>query len=227
MDLCPPLKCNQKLDVVFLLDGSGSLGKDGWNAEIKAAETFVDAFAENKEANMAVILYSGPKTWSGVDKCMGKNTKNVDTDKDCKIKTITHFTDDMKKVKKLIALMDWPRGSTLTSLALLSAKSELALGRKDAKSVVVVITDGRPLSYKATGVASRNLRKAARLVWVPVTQYAPLKWVKMWATRRWEENVVQVESFEKLETPDVITHIIADICPDEYKGVQMKRGSSV
>ena len=40
---------------------------------------------------------------------------------------------------------------TLTSLALATAKAELALGRKDSKSIVVVITDGRPLSYRGTG----------------------------------------------------------------------------
>merc|ERR1711988_1567592 len=104
---------------------------------------------------MAVILYSGPRTWSGVRKCFAKNKKKVDQEAVCKIKTVTHFTDDLKKVKNLITGLTWPKGSTLTSLALLTAKAELALGRKNAKSVVVVITDGRPLSYRATGLASR------------------------------------------------------------------------
>ena len=35
-------KCKKELDIVFLIDGSGSLGSAGWKAEIKAAETFVD-----------------------------------------------------------------------------------------------------------------------------------------------------------------------------------------
>ena len=66
------MPCNKSLDVVLLLDGSGSLGKKGWNAEIKMAEIFVDAFGEGvpqgspSPANMAVILFSGPRTWSGV-----------------------------------------------------------------------------------------------------------------------------------------------------------------
>merc|ERR1719482_652850 len=131
----------------------------------------------------------------------------------CKVKMITHFTDDMHKVKGLIAGLTWPQGSTLTSLALTTAKAELSLGRKDSKSIVVVITDGRPLSYRNTGIASRNLRKSARLVWVPVTRYAPLKRIKRWATRRWQENVVQVKSFEDLEKPDPMNHVVANICP--------------
>jgi len=218
------MTCNASVDVVFLIDGSGSLGKTGWKAEIKAANMFVDAFSgTGAQANMAVILYSGPRTWGGVRKCVGRNSKKVDIEKTCKIKTVTHFTDDMKKVKNLILGLDWPQGSTLTSLALATAKAELALGRKDSKSIVVVITDGRPLSYRSTGIAARNLRKSSRLVWVPVTKYAPLKRIKWWATRRWQENVVQVKSFADLEKPDPVNHVIANICPDKNPKVQFGR----
>jgi hypothetical protein len=218
------LMCNKTLDVVLLIDGSGSLGKRGWKAEIKAAQMFVDAFSgTGADANMAVILYSGPRTWSGVRKCFAKNKKKVDQEKVCGIKTVTHFTEDLKKVKTLITGLTWPRGSTLTSLALLTAKAELALGRKTAQSNIIVFTDGRPLSFRKTGVASKMVRKSARLVWVPVTKYAPLKWIKKWATRRWQENVVVVESFKKLEKPDVVTHIVANICPKGSSKVRFSR----
>merc|ERR1719502_825997 len=208
------LKCSEKLDVILLLDGSGSLKENGWKAETKAAQTFVDAFSgTGAQAHLAVILYSGPRTWGGVRKCFGRNRAKVDMEKDCKIKMVNHFTDDMAKVKEGIGKLQWPRGSTLTSLALISAYSELMIGRKDAKSIVVAITDGRPLSYRATGIASRYLRRKARLVWVPVTRKAPLWQIKRWATRRWQENVVQVKTFKDLEKPDLVTHVIANICP--------------
>merc|ERR1719171_452749 len=214
---CPALTCKNELDIVFLLDGSGSLGETGWKAEIKAATTFVDAFSvSGAKANMAVILYSGPRYWSGVYKCWAQNSKAVDIEKDCKIKTITHFTADMAAVKKKITDLTWPKGSTLTSLALMKAKAELNLGRKDAKSVVVVITDGRPLSFRSTKLAAKAVRKVARLVWVPVTRFAPLSSIKEWATRRWEENVVRVKTFEELNEPiHVVNHVIASICPLE------------
>merc|ERR1719162_2089404 len=206
------LVCNRSLDVVLLIDGSGSLGKRGWAAEMIAAKTFVDAFSQSHKANMAVILYSGPRTWSGVRKCTGKSAKKV-SQKYCGIQTITHFTEDMDKVKSLINGLVWPRGSTLTSLALMTAKAELSLGRKNSASNVIVFTDGRPLSFRKTGMASRIVRKSARLVWIPVTKYAPRKMIKKWATRRWQENVVFVPTFKKLQKPDVITHIVANICP--------------
>jgi len=219
------LTCDKKLDIVLLIDGSGSVGSKGWAAEIKASQLFVDAFAlsGNPQAKMAVILYSGPRTWSGVRKCFAKNGRRVNMAEDCKVKTVTHFTNDYKKVKKLIAGLTWPRGSTLTSLALITAKAELSLGRKDAQSVVVTLTDGRPLSYRNTGVASRIVRKSARLLWVPITRYAPRRRIKRWATRRWQENVEFVPTFDKLNKPDVIDHLIADMCPKNRPKVQFGR----
>merc|ERR1719478_1969449 len=218
------MTCNKTLDIVLLIDGSGSLGQKGWDAEIKAAEMFVDAFSgTGAQSNIAVILYSGPRTWGGVFKCFARNTKKVDREKICGIKMITHFTNDLAKVKTLIKGLTWPRGSTLTSLALLTAKAELALGRKNAKSNVIVFTDGRPLSYRKTWFASKLVRKAARLVWVPVTKYAPLKMIKRWATRRWQENVVRVRTFQDLEKPDVVTRIVANICPKVNPKVRFSR----
>merc|ERR1719271_866462 len=91
-----PLPCNRSLDVVLLLDGSGSLGKKGWAATVTAAQYVVGAFKDSGKGNMAVIRFSGPKTWSGVKKCIGKSKEKVDMET-CGIKTVTHFTEDMKK----------------------------------------------------------------------------------------------------------------------------------
>jgi Mg-chelatase subunit ChlD len=224
-DTFPTLTCNKALDVVLLIDGSGSLTQQGWAAELKAANTFVDAFLKaGADAQIAVILFSGPRTWSGVSKCMGKDTGAVDIEHDCKVKTITHYTNDLAKVKKLISGMSWPMGSTLTSIALMKAKAEISLGRRDSHSNIIVFTDGRPLSLRKTGLASRTLRKVARLLWVPVTKFAPLQDIKQWATRRWEENVIVVNSFGDLEKPEVVTQIIANICPHDAPQVEFARG---
>jgi len=209
------MKCDQKLDIVLLLDGSGSLGQAGWDAEIKAANTFVDSFAGAGKAQLGVILYSGPSTYREVYRCFsyhGTTALNMETD--CKIKRVTEgFSSDMADVKTKISALTWPKGSTLTSLALLTANTMMREGREDTQAIIVVITDGRPFSYRATRIVSRWVRRSARLVWVPVTRYAPLRQIKKWATRRWEENVVNVADFEALESPAVVTQLIADICP--------------
>jgi len=222
------LPCESSMDVVLLLDGSGSLGKAGFESERKAADLLVDAFAdgaakgggseEEAKTRIALILFSGPKTWSGVSKCTGDGeiVEKVNMKTDCSINVVEHFTNNLKQVKEDISKLPWPQGSTLTSLALMAAKAELQLGRKTATSAVVIITDGRPLSVRQTGNAAHELRKQTRLVWVPVTANIPLKDIKDWATRRWEENVVVVLNFEDLAKPDPMSKVIADICPEPF-----------
>jgi len=226
LDEAEPLTCNRSLDVVLLLDGSGSMGKTGFAAEMKAAQYFVGSFMKADKAQLAVILYSGPRTWSGVRKCVGKSVEKVDPET-CGIKTVTHFTQDFKKLKGLITGLELPKGSTLTSLALMTAKAELSLGRAKSPAVVVIFTDGRPLSYRKTEIAAKALRAQARLIWVPMAANAPLKHIKLWATRRWQENVVPVESWAALEKPSVITHIIADMCPEETPEVDFGRDAKL
>merc|ERR1719444_710238 len=98
------LKCNDKVDIVMLLDGSGSLGQTGWNAEIKAAQTFIDAFSgSGAQAEIAVILYSGPRTWGGVRKCFSKSSAKVDMAATCKISSVSHLTNDTQRVKQKVA----------------------------------------------------------------------------------------------------------------------------
>lgn len=229
MKRCPipgneTLPCPKKLDVVILLDGSSSLGKKGWAAEIHAAKTLVSSFAvADTEAQVSLILFSGPPTWMGISQCTGQSDKKVDLEKVCRIKVVQHFTNEWKEVGQKIDDLEWPQGSTLTSLALLTAKSELMGGRKDAQSVVIVITDGRPMSFRKTFLAAKVLRKSARLVFVPVTNFAPLKFIKTLATRRWQENIIQVKSFDELEEPATVTHIIANICPKNSQKLVLPR----
>jgi len=211
------MQCNAKLDIVLLIDGSGSLGQAGWDAEILAASTFISAFeTTNTEIQMSAILYSGPSTWGGVANCL-RTPKTAATLKSvCKI-DVKHFTSNIGEVNTWVKALTWPGGSTLTSIALGTANSELDLGRGDAQSVVVCITDGRPLFIWNTWRASRALRKKARLMWVPVTKFAPLRFIKMLATRRWQENLIPVTSFDDLSTnkADITNHLLADLCPKE------------
>merc|ERR1719327_2496281 len=126
---------------------------------------------------------------------------------------VSHFTKDLKKVNNLITGLDWPKGSTLTSLALATAKDELPLGRPTAGKVVVGFTDGRPYSYRKTWYAARELRKSPRLLWVAITKRAPLKFIKRISTRSWKENVVVATTYKVLQKASTVTHVIADICP--------------
>jgi hypothetical protein len=218
------LRCRREkpMDIVLMIDMCPKSGKDGWEAQMTAANTFIDTFSE-KTTNMAVITYCGPRTWSGVSQCTGKSTAKVDTEVVCKIKILSHFTDDFKKVKNLLAGLDMSQGMKLLSLAILAAKSELALGDKDAAAVVVGFIDGPPLSQRKTELAAKVLRKGARLLLVPTTKFSPLKALKTYVTRRWQENLVVVKDSEELAKPMTITHVIANICPREDQKMRFQR----
>jgi len=220
------MKCDQSLDIILLLDGTPKSGKAGWAAQVKGANLLVDAFtgkASRAKPNFAVIHYTGPRTWSGVSKCTGKSNKKVDMEKTCKVKIATHFSMNMPKVKSVINGLQFTPGSKLLSLALMTTMAELALGRAKRRTVVVVFMDGEPLSYRKTLLASQTLRKKARLVYVPVTKFSPLKFVKTWASRRWQENIVSVSSADHWAKAETGTHIIANICPGKPQKVVKKR----
>jgi len=215
---------NTKIDTILLIDGSGSVGQRGWDAEIALSKKFVEAFqgpANMVEAQMSVIVYSGPRTWSSYRKCFANKTPKDEREKACNVKTVTHFTSDLADVQKKIAALKWPKGGTLTSKALKTAQSELMLGRAGMKPNVVVLTDGKPMSKRWTGIASRSIRKKARLLWVPITRNAPLKDIKKWATRKWEENVFPIKTFTDLSSQRdaIVTHMIASMCPTPRDGM--------
>jgi len=220
------LPCNKTMDVVLLIDQCPKSGKKGFAAEITAARTLVDSFqgeGVSAKPNFAIITYCGPRTWTGVSKCTGKSKAKVDMEKTCKIKVALHFDEDMKKVKNMLAGLSYAPGTKLVSLGLLTAQAELTLGRPTAQSVVVVFTNGAPLSFRKTRLASHILRKKARLVWVVTTKFSPLKDIKTWSTRRWQENIVKVKNYKELANPVTVTHIVANICPKGSQKLKNKR----
>jgi len=213
------MTCNKKLDIVLVIDGSGSLGQKGWDAQINAAERLVGAFdVANAQANVAVVVYSGPWGWWDRWRCMNAGS-SVNMESVCKIRTVVEMgsvaSKDMAGVKKTVKGLKWPSGMTFTSLALSRAKKQLEFGRANTQGVVVVFTDGKPYSKRRTLKAAKDLRKTARLVWVPIQSKVPnyMEVFGKLATRRPEENIVPVKDFNALHQPAVVNHILADICP--------------
>jgi len=206
------MQCVAKLDVILLLDGSGSLGQKGWEQTVKAGATL--ARSMKGDVTLGVLLFSGPTNYNSLWMCTGEISGTPNMVDDCGIQWVDHFTNDTDKVASDIEALTFPSKTTLTSLAISSAENELSQGRQDATSVVIVITDGKPLSEKSTTLASASIKKKARLMWVPVGRYVPKKDVKKWASFPWPENVVTVDDFGQLTKPEILNRIIADMCPD-------------
>jgi len=214
------LQCDSKRDVVLLIDGSASLRSSGWDATKIAAAAIVNAMG--KEVNVATLLFSGPKTRKDYFKCSGQlwpnrtsgtnlGTPNMETD--CLVRWVDHFSEDKVAVVNNLKSMEWPRGSTLTSEGLAMAETELDGGRRDAEAVVIVLTDGKPMNKRKVSTTVERLRRKARLMWVAVTDNAPVSLIKQWASVPWQENLIAVPDFEALQSKDTVNKIVANMCP--------------
>jgi hypothetical protein len=225
------MQCEAKFDVVILLDGSGSLRQAGFDAVKAAGAMLAEAFkgvgddaktVVQTKSRVAALLFSGPRTWRNYyNKCVkipdkGVEPPNMDTV--CGLKWVSHFTSKNTEVATKIKALDFPSASTFTAGALALASAELKFGRSDAQQIVIVITDGRPLSVGKTGQMARKLarRKNTRLMWVPVTRYAPRNRIRRWASRPARDNVIVIDNFKDLEDPKTVTDIIAGACPQAH-----------
>jgi hypothetical protein len=209
------LECNEMLDMIILVDGSGSLGEYGWEESKSVIEKFVHAMKGGENGvNVGVILFSGPAEWTDFERCTGGNANDSPDPEVCGIQWVKHMTSDIEEVEAATTHMAWPRRTTLTSLALAEAGTELRNGRQDAPSVVLVVTDGKPLSPLNTGKAAEELKKIARLIWVPVGQGVKdsIADMKKWASAPWENNLLEIDSFAALDTPNTINDMIAEFC---------------
>merc|ERR1711953_1223323 len=161
-----PAICKAKVDVVFLIDGSGSLGPEGYAASKDFASKFAEAL-DPHYAQMAVIMFAGPLFWSDYHACTANLTADLtdvvlqDT---CGITLAQQLQNDTAATTAAINKLPYPGTTTFTSGALLLARNVLKFGRKDAEKVVVALTDGWPLDKKRTLKAARKLKRKARLV---------------------------------------------------------------
>merc|ERR1719510_2853308 len=139
----------------------------------------------------------------------------------CGIEWYHHLSTDDTNVtlKKLADEVDglteenWMKSTTLTSVALGQAENELFQGREDANSVVLIITDGWPMSKRNTRAAAQRLQGEAKVVWVPVGRSAPRSLIEKMASAPEKDHVVEIDNFEDLESPWAVNQLVSIACP--------------
>lgn len=218
--LLPPnrsvLHCSAFIDVILVIDGSGSLGQYGWDQSKAMAEQLVSSMqGGDNSVKLGVLLFSGPQDWSHYKSCTGQGSGIMPSAATCGVRWVKHLDSDMGAVQTAVKQLDWPRRTTLTSLALLEAKEELRQGRPQAKSVVIVITDGKPMSALKTGFAAEEVKDSARLVWVPVGSAIKKirKQLKEWASAPWQDNLLEIDTFSVMNSPPAMNGLISEFCP--------------
>jgi len=209
------LACNAKLDILLLLDGSGSLGQAGFDAVKKAGNLLALAFGG--DAKVASLMFSGPRTWKSYRSCItmpkkGLSAPNIATT--CGLVWVDHFGSEHAKVATDIDALTWPKGGTFTSGALAVASAELTAGRPDARTIVMMITDGMPMSRGKTLQQAKLLRvKVDRFMVLPVGPNIQLEYIKSLVLAPVHDNVLVIKNFDDLKKPETVSDIVASVCP--------------
>jgi len=219
----PYLHCASKIDLVLILDGSGSIQSSGFQHVKQFALKLIDTLQMGQESTvLSVLLFGGPRTYDKMYAC--KNGSVTDLG-DCGIKWVTgnsslpKWTADKLDVIHRIQDLKWPKGGTLTGMALDEAKNELANSRKDAPSTVLVVTDGKPSYPSSTLESARSVRDTARLMWVAVGPSVKFSDFEALASHPLEENVLPnannppSQNVGDLELPRFHNMIIENLCP--------------
>jgi len=233
---CPsapqPPTCHSKLDVVLIVDGSGSMSPEGWKQVVNGTAQIAKTM--QGDIKLSVLLFSGPRSFKGIYTCMGiideinaepddaAEAKPVDREAECGMYWQSRFSEN-KKTEEVVAdieKMKWPQATTLTSMALAEASAELSAGgRADAQSIVVVLTDGYPMSQLETSKQAEALRNKARLLWIPMgPKVTDVTKFDAWASTPVKDNVLSLPDFAELPSQSFVNKLLLDFCPDVRYG---------
>jgi len=212
--LVKPMVCKSTVDIVLVLDSSGSTGSSGWEKTKTFAKAFTTALeGDGTDAMISIVSFSGPGSWKKITACTGPDTSGLDMAQDCEVLMAEHFTKDMAQARSVIDGLDWMAGLTLTSTALEMAASELGLGRRGVPKVVLMVTDGRPTKKLATFPAAHKVRKQAKLIFGAVgMSSSTLSDMRLWASSPSKENVFNIRDYSSLDTVKMVDEFVADIC---------------
>jgi hypothetical protein len=193
---CPSdLVCTAQLDMLVLLDGSGSVNwyGPGFEQERSFTKKLFELMSFGEAgAKAGVILFS----WEA--------------------ELISPMTVDQQALLDAVEGMVWPHWSTDTAAALTMAKTELTnSGRPDVakeNTIVFLLTDGNANSMWSTKKAATDLKEVATLYVVIIGNNVNMNQAKKWPSYPWEEHLIKVEEFDLLESQ--IETILSDACKD-------------
>ncbi|HMM70392.1 MAG TPA: VWA domain-containing protein, partial [Gudongella oleilytica] len=125
----------QKLDIILVIDRSGSMQGTPLSNAKAAAKAFAETvLGTNNDSihRVAVVSYSGPtSTWGDGDQNQASLNRT--------------FTNNLSSVKSAINGLS-SGGGTNTEAGLIQAENHLSSARSDAKKVVIFLSDGVPTS---------------------------------------------------------------------------------
>jgi len=174
---CPPEPmCVAMQDVVLAVDVSGSLKQTGFDTMMLFVKDLVSLYTLGvNETQLGVLEYS--------------KTGEI----------VAPLQSSMDELLPMLDKINFQRGVTDMAQGLSLAKTILMEGRKDASSVVILLTDAKPSFKFATTKAATELREmGVRLVIVPIFQYGDASFMEELASDPPEDNVISIGGLEML-----------------------------
>ncbi len=126
----PSQVCTSAVDLIVLVDGSGSVGSDNFNLEKQAVQELVSSFTLGPQtAEIGVIQFGSTLVGQPQD-----------------VKLVTGLSPDASAVDAAISGMTYVQASTAMTLAINTAQQEIAAhGRPGvATPIILLLTDGFP-----------------------------------------------------------------------------------
>jgi len=190
---CPPNPiCVAMQDVVLAVDVSGSLKQTGFETMVQFVKDLTSLYTLGvNETQIGILEYS----------------------KEGKI--VAPLQNSMEELAPMIDKISFQRGVTDMAQGLSLAKTILMEGRKEASSVVILLTDGKPSFKFATTKAANELRDmGVRLVIVPIFLYGDPAFMEELASDPPEDNVIKIGGLEVLanDTIGEATKIMTGTC---------------
>jgi hypothetical protein len=180
-------QCKGKADIVVVVDGSGSVGYQGWDLSKQATVALFDLVGA--DTRMATVVFSASS------------------------QLVTGLTQDKGKLTSDMQAKSFPMSTTNTAAGLKTARSELeSNGVANSEKVIIVITDGRPNHPKSLvdDEVQRCKNNGYKMIFVPVGNNVPMADVERWASS--PQLVIQASNFNSLATT-VVAEIQKAACP--------------
>jgi len=203
---CPPNKpiCQAKVDLLFLIDMSGSVGTNGLEKQVEFVTNMVQQF-DFTYSRIGLILFSTDVlVWAPLT------------------------ADKNWLLARLVQVPPvWQGQLAATAQALSKAKTLLTDGgRQDAASIVMVVTDSMPTGpvptmdeEVKTPQAADDLKRVSRLMFIAVGSQGAkaIQKFREWSSEGGKyNNFAQVPTFNVL--PEAADDLIIKMCP-EIKGI--------
>jgi hypothetical protein len=197
-------ECNTTMDLVIAIDSSGSITEAGFDILKEFAAKIVRRMMATVQ--VGVVLFGN-----------GKLDLETNVISDAKVVT-DNLEGDMEAVAGKVEGMIIHKGFTNMAQAFTKSKDVLTYARKGSKTVMLMLTDGRPSFKFQTGFAMRSLRKSTRIMIIQVQanrkqEIAEL--LKGYVSEPFIANYRHIPGKKKLRGAfdSYVTSAIADMCP--------------